>query len=154
MKRFGITLASALLAVGCASQSSPRLGSVEPANIPNSAAAETLLNNVRLHDAAILAITPAVASRIADDMRFRAGEAGDADAGVTSRLTTIGAVKKQQLFTNSYLSDDTQVVLATSEGRFEVPSAADAAAPKHAFGRMAGIFDPKTGETLGMGFVP
>jgi hypothetical protein len=149
MNRNASILFCALLAVGCASQTSPR----QPHLIPP--ASETSLTGMRLgSDQGVSRIATGVRRLVAEDMRFWAAKAGVLDSAVEMGLASVGDLKKENIFTNSFLSDDTQVVVATSEGRFEVGDIADKTAPRRTFGRLIGMYEPITGETLGTGFLP
>ena len=150
-----LALAGLAISAGCSNLAPSWLGKSEPAAQPFAAASETVLEEVRLNEGLDVGLVADQAgARITDDMKFRAAEAGAAEAAVDLQLTTVGDLKARKQFTHSYLSDDTQVVLATSEGRFEVEDAAGGAAPKRVYGRMTGMFDPVTGETLGFGYRP
>ncbi len=155
MKRLALALAGLAMLVGCQIQNQAPASRTTVATLPQAAGPETVLDDVRLGAGAPLkALGSDVRGRVIDDMQFRAAEAGVQDAAVTVRLATVAELKSQHRFASSYLSDDSQVVLATSEGRFEVADDTGGAAPKMTYGRMMGMFDPVTGETLGLGFVP
>ncbi|MBM3275904.1 MAG: hypothetical protein FJZ00_12180, partial [Candidatus Sericytochromatia bacterium] len=114
----------ALLAVGCASQTPPRQTHLIPP------ASETSLTGMRLgSEQGVNRIASGVRRLVAEDMRFWAAKAGVLDTAVDMRLATVGDLKKDHIFTNSFLSDDTQVVVASSEGRFEVGDIEDKVAP-------------------------
>jgi len=154
MKRLLLLSCGLAIAAGCSSQTASKLGDTAPVQMPDRLAARTVLEDVKLHDKTVREISQRVRAQVEDDMRFRAQEAGDPDAGVAMRLTTVGALEKEHLFPNSYLADDTQVVLATSQGQFHAWGAENGAVARPAYGQLVGMFDPITGETLGTGLRP
>lgn len=155
MMRLALILAGLSMLAGCQLQSvAPSSGSA-PGARPEATAPEMRLSDVRLGNGSrITALDPAVRNRVVDDMRFRAAEAGMPGAAVEVQLTTVAELESRHLFSHSYLSDDSQVVLATSEGRFEVADPADGSQPGKVYSKLMGMFDPTTGETLGLGYRP
>lgn len=149
--RLALILVGLSLLAGCQVQSSAPSSGARP----EAATPEIRLSDVRLGEGNRIAeLDPAVRNRVVDDMRFRAAEAGMPAAAVDVQLTTVAELESRHLFAHSYLSDDSQVVFATSEGRFEVAEAADASQPRKVYSKLMGMFDPTTGETLGLGYRP
>lgn len=154
MKRLALALTGLTLVAGCQLQTiAPSSRQAEVA-MPQAAAPETVLADVRLGDTRVTTLKSDVRDRVVDDMRFRAAEAGNTGGEVQVRITTIAELKAQHAFAHSYLSDDSQVVLATSEGRFEVADAEGGAQSRKVYAKLMGMFDPVTGETLGLGYLP
>lgn len=155
MKRLALALTGLVAIAGCQILSPAPVSHTAPVSLPRAAAPEILLDAERLQvGAAADAVTPAARQAVLSSMKARAAEAGVPAAGVDLTVVTVGTIKARRHFAYSYLSDDSKVVLATSEGRFEVADAENGVQPTKVYGKLMGMFDPVTGDTLGLGFVP
>ena len=156
----GLGLAGMVLA-GCsqAAQSGRQLGQLSRAQVAPPPA-QMVLHDVVLHPGfhvqGLGGVNPAIMSTINADFRrdvqnYSTGRSHGENSGRTV-VTTLGALKAQGRFVGSVYAADTQVVFKTAHGAFQNVYQ-DAAAVHPPFRQLIAIYDPQTGDPLGVGLV-
>lgn len=162
-KIHGILLAGAFLA-GCSQQmgqqtTAQQVGGMAAARMAPKGA-QVVLHDLVLHPGMqVQSVSSANAQKIAQDFNLDVKNYGVSggqrvqDVGENrdpGRLTTIGALKAKGMFLGSVYANSTQVVLKSAGGRFQ--DVYDTNPGQHpTYRRLVAIYDPQTGDPLGVG---